>query len=302
MGRIHHRITRQSVLGDYEIMDPNFRPPLHLRSPLNNRSFDQERVRKVKLIATLGGFVFGIAILILLIFAINQKSKSSGKYETDPLTGNTVFRDPNQAPEVNRSAPLTLQDTQQLYSLMQNYQFNIVRSTIDAYIRSKEGSTIGSTAYIINGDATKQDKENITFNVLVKPSERTFSVRVNISNIGKVSMYFDNDPVAFDALSVPLDTSQNASLSDPLLSSLPYQTSHFTMNFAYTEPDTKTNPIINIQLLAVSNRRDTMEIYIQDLQTYRAEALDFIRSKGVDPANYKIFYYPDPDKPFINSD
>lgn len=277
-------------------MNPNY-PQYPPSNP--QLSPDQLRANRLKLLGLMAAGVVGLGIIALLAFGIiNGGKKDSGKFVTDPISNQTVFSDPNQTPEQGGELLLPMQGTQKLYSEVNSAQFMVIRNTLDAYVRSKVGEIGNNRAYILNGDTTK-DGENITFNVNVSPADLNFQVRVTINPTGKLSLFIDG--AEFNAANFS-ETPDDPSSSDPLLASLPYQTNHFKINYAYTDPNTKTGPILSIKLFASNTKPDPAikAIYEQDLKDYREEALNYIRSKGVDPANYAIFYSPDPDNPYID--
>lgn len=71
---------------------------------------------------------------------------------------------------------------------------------------------------------------------------------------------------------------------------LPWQTSHYKISYSY-DPTTK-NFTYQVTLYAIINRPSQYDSYLAQLKQYKQEALNYIRSKGVDPAKLTIQYQP----------
>ena len=78
--------------------------------------------------------------------------------------------------------------------------------------------------------------------------------------------------------------------SQPLLHVLPHETSHYTIDYRVL-PD-GNHLALTITLKAILNRADQLAAYRAELESYKAEALAFLRSQSQDPAAYQITYGP----------
>ena len=75
----------------------------------------------------------------------------------------------------------------------------------------------------------------------------------------------------------------------PLARALPHQTSHFGIDYRVAADGSLE---LTVRLFAVLNDADQLAQYEEQLRRYKAEALDFIRAQGEDPARYRIVYQP----------
>jgi hypothetical protein len=85
----------------------------------------------------------------------------------------------------------------------------------------------------------------------------------------------------------------------PLLAHIPHETLNYKIDYRFQALEEDREGIeseqvlvIRIELYAVLNRPDQRESYRADLKKYKEEALEYIRSKGEDPAKYRIEYSP----------
>ena len=78
--------------------------------------------------------------------------------------------------------------------------------------------------------------------------------------------------------------------TQPLLHVLPHETSHYTIDYRVL-PDAN-HLALTITLKAILNRADQLAAYEGQLKSYKAEALEFLRSQNQDPAAYPITYDP----------
>jgi hypothetical protein len=76
----------------------------------------------------------------------------------------------------------------------------------------------------------------------------------------------------------------------PLVHVLPHETLHYKVDYRVL-PD-GDHLALSITLNAVLNRADQATTYQAQLKAYKAEALEFVRSQGQDPAAYPITYDP----------
>lgn len=79
----------------------------------------------------------------------------------------------------------------------------------------------------------------------------------------------------------------------PVLTDLPHETLDYKIEYS--------NPRLNeiefgITLYPISPKAERPNSYREELQQYKKEALDFLKSKGVDVTRSKITITPDPDK------
>ncbi|HVL27648.1 MAG TPA: hypothetical protein VM390_05845 [Acidimicrobiales bacterium] len=74
----------------------------------------------------------------------------------------------------------------------------------------------------------------------------------------------------------------------PLAGALPHQTPHYAIDYRVVDGRLE----LSIRLFAVLNDADQLAQYEGQLRRYKAEALDFIRAQGQDPAAYRILYRP----------
>ena len=74
----------------------------------------------------------------------------------------------------------------------------------------------------------------------------------------------------------------------PLARALPHQTPHYAIDYRVVDGRLE----LSIRLFAVLNDADQLAQYEGELRRYKAEALDFIRAQGEDPAAYRILYRP----------
>jgi hypothetical protein len=78
--------------------------------------------------------------------------------------------------------------------------------------------------------------------------------------------------------------------TQPLMHVLPHETLHYKIDYRVL-PD-GNHLALTVTLNAVLNRADQVATYQAQLKAYKAEALDFLRSQGQDPAAYQITYDP----------
>lgn len=267
---------------------------------------DEQRIRRNKLVAI--GLTAAIIIVPLGVIGIlatitkdDNSTKTSNTTNYDPINGDALFNDPNQTPESadGNAGVFVLRDVEQLYQLVKSSEFTTIRTTLDAYVKSKLGKSYDQVGYIDKGEATKTSGA-ISFTMNVQPSGLSVPVLVTVTDYGKVLVYFDNASTPFDV------TAQGASIqntsSDPLLSRLPYTTKHFKMSTRTTTRGDTVKISVDVSLAAVNSKPGLRDIYLNDLNTYYEEALAFIRSTGADPNNYDLYFDPDPANPFQEYD
>ncbi|HWI03050.1 MAG TPA: hypothetical protein VNT52_04375 [Acidimicrobiales bacterium] len=75
----------------------------------------------------------------------------------------------------------------------------------------------------------------------------------------------------------------------PLARSLPHTTSHYAIDYRVAADGSLE---LTVRLFAVLNNADQLAQYEDQLRTYKAEALGFIRAQGEDPGRYRITYEP----------
>lgn len=78
----------------------------------------------------------------------------------------------------------------------------------------------------------------------------------------------------------------------PYLSQLPHETLNFRVDYQQTDG----GPTFQVKLFAILNRPSDFPQYQQDLQTYKKEALDYMKSIGINTDGATIQYTPDPEK------
>lgn len=82
----------------------------------------------------------------------------------------------------------------------------------------------------------------------------------------------------------------NPAISAEFAKLLPYETEHFSIQ--------KTQDSFEISLFAILNQPSQYDDYITQLKQYKLEALDFIKSKGFDPAMLPLMYSPEEAKDY----
>lgn len=244
--------------------------------------------------------VIAIPLAVVAIAALftggDKDEGTSNTVQYDTVNGDQVFSDPNQTPETNSRLTMTLRDVENLYKEITSVQFAVIRNTIDAYTKSKLGKSYDQTGYIDKGQVDKNG-DDIYFTLLIRPAGLSVPVHVRTTNYGGVSVMFDNSLTPFDVTSIGAVTQNDR--TDPLLSKLPYYGEHYRVTFQTTVENGTENAIVLVDLAATpSNKPGGQDSYISDLQQYQAEALVWIQSLGVDPNAYKIYFDPDPAKPF----
>lgn len=88
-----------------------------------------------------------------------------------------------------------------------------------------------------------------------------------------------------------ISQTDNITDNDPLLSSLPYENDNYKIDYIF-EGDSIDNIKYSITIYPILNRESEVEQYNQQLREYKKQALDFIQSKGKDPAKLNITYDP----------
>lgn len=76
----------------------------------------------------------------------------------------------------------------------------------------------------------------------------------------------------------------------PFISQLPYSNSHFRVDYALG-PNNK-DISLTITIYAIINGPRDYPRYQQQLQQFKGEALEYLRSINIDPSSYKITYTP----------
>jgi hypothetical protein len=89
--------------------------------------------------------------------------------------------------------------------------------------------------------------------------------------------------------SVGLEKTDRLEREQPLIQSLPKSTTHYKIDYR-VESDRSLS--LTITLFAVLNRADQLPQYRAQLVEYKAEALAWLGSKGVNPTDYKTTYLP----------
>jgi len=80
---------------------------------------------------------------------------------------------------------------------------------------------------------------------------------------------------------------------NPLVKYLPYYNNHFEIKYTV---DDKINPIYKIKLNAILNKPSQFEQYKEDYLKYKIEAIEWIKSKGIDYTKLNIEWEPEDPK------
>ncbi|HET7320844.1 MAG TPA: hypothetical protein VFI84_04675 [Candidatus Saccharimonadales bacterium] len=75
----------------------------------------------------------------------------------------------------------------------------------------------------------------------------------------------------------------------PIISKLPAYTAHYRIDYSL---DSKQQISFAVTLYAISNNPNQYQQYVQQLQQYKAEALQFLTSNGIDTSKVLITYTP----------
>jgi hypothetical protein len=82
----------------------------------------------------------------------------------------------------------------------------------------------------------------------------------------------------------------------PILKYIPHETLHYKIDYDLTANQGYDQPLnqltVTITLFANLTREEQRASYQQELVEYKKEALDYLKSKGINPADYTIRYIP----------
>ena len=127
----------------------------------------------------------------------------------------------------------------------------------------------------------------------------TASILSPISNKGLIGK---DAKVAFNVTYVPFNkkskaqqatdiaNTDSAFKNNPLAASLPYETTHFKLDYASGGDGGELVYILT--LYAIINKPSDRPMYVDQLKRYKAEAFTYIRSKSADPTKLQINYEP----------
>ncbi len=90
-------------------------------------------------------------------------------------------------------------------------------------------------------------------------------------------------------ISTALGNTDRLEREQPLVHALPHETTHYRIDYRVGQDDRLA---LTITLLAVLNHDYQLATYRAQLAQYKAEALDYLRAQGQDPAGYTIAYEP----------
>ena len=113
--------------------------------------------------------------------------------------------------------------------------------------------------------------------------------------IGSYKLSFKNKYVQYNKQSQDMITAANkatdqGNTTDPALKALPKTTNTFSITYImYGKPDQKGKYLkLNIALLLPNYEQND----VTKLKAYKTQALDYLKSSGVDPNSYVIEYFP----------
>lgn len=89
--------------------------------------------------------------------------------------------------------------------------------------------------------------------------------------------------------SIDLGVTDRLEVLQPLVHVLPHDTTHYRIDYRV---EAANHLVLTITLLAILNHDYQRATYQAQLRQYKAEALDFLRAQGTDPAAYSITYEP----------
>jgi len=82
---------------------------------------------------------------------------------------------------------------------------------------------------------------------------------------------------------------QSLSQKYPIINRLPAYTSHYRIDYAL---DGQQNISFSVTLYAILNNPDQYQQYVQQLQAYKAEALQFLSDNGINTSKAPVTYTP----------
>jgi hypothetical protein len=77
--------------------------------------------------------------------------------------------------------------------------------------------------------------------------------------------------------------------TQPLVRHLPHDSVHFNVDYLVVG---EAELVLEVELRVILNRPEQLATYEADLRAYKAEALEWLRSVGADPAAYAIEWRP----------
>lgn len=90
-------------------------------------------------------------------------------------------------------------------------------------------------------------------------------------------------------ISTALADTDRLEREQPLVHALPHSSTHYRIDYRVGQDD---HLLLTVTLLAVLNHDYQLATYRAQLGQYKAEALDYLRAQGQDPAAYAITYEP----------